>query len=136
MRRILESALLLGAAVFAMDVEGQGVYRTVDESGRVVYSDRPPAAKGGTEVKMKNPTQSSHYEYESARMRAETERYQAERLGYENGQRRPVVVHDPQGLQRPPAPPVRYPATNIRRDPNLPDTPSTSTERQYYYQGR
>jgi Domain of unknown function (DUF4124) len=136
MRRILESALLLGAAVFAMDVEGQGVYRTVDEAGRIVYTDRPPAAKSGAAVKMKTPTQPSHYEYESARLRAETDRYQAESMSYEDRSRRPIVVHDPQGLQRPAAPPARYPATNIRRDPNLPDTPSPTTERQYYYQGR
>jgi hypothetical protein len=135
MRRMLESALLLGAAVLAMDVEAQGVYRTVDESGRVVYTDRPPAAKAPA-LKMKTPTQPSHYEYESARIRAETERYQANRLAYENSQRPAVVVHDPQGLQRPAAPPARYPARNVRRDPNLPDTPSTSSERQYYYQGR
>ena len=82
-----------------MDVEGQGVYRTVDESGRVVYTDRPPAPKAPA-VKMKTPAQPSYYEYELARLRAETERYQADGLAYENRQRRPIVVYDPQGVQR------------------------------------
>jgi hypothetical protein len=122
--------LLLGAAA-----QAQSVYKSVDESGRIVYTDRPPAAKSDTS-KVKPPPPVSNHAYESARLRAESDRVYSERLHWEDRSRRPIVVHDPQNLQRPPTPPRREPGVNVRRDPNLPDAPAPSTDRTYYYGGR
>lgn len=122
--------LLLSAAA-----EAQSVYKSVDEAGRVVYTDRPPAAQSEAS-KVKTPPRLSNHDYESARLRAETERVTSERYQWEDRTRRPIVVHDPQNLQRPSAPPRREPGVNVRRDPNLPDAPAPSTDRTYYYEGR
>ena len=71
-----------------------------------------------------------------ALLRAESDRIYMQRLEAENRQPRPFTVYDPQGLQRPPYAPRRYPGINIRLDPNLPDSPPPSLERTYLYNGR
>ena len=132
---IVRSLLALGAVAFGSQAEAQGVYRSIDESGRVIYSDRPAGKKSET-VKPAAPTNPSRFEYESAVMRAESERIQMQRMEWENAQPRPFTVYDPRGLQRPPYAPQRQPGINIRLDPNLPDSPAPSLERQYLYNGR
>jgi uncharacterized protein DUF4124 len=135
MRPILKSVFALGAVMLGSSASAEGVYRTVDESGRVIYSDRPAGKKSAAVKSSATPTP-SRYEYESARMRAESERLYQQRLEAENRQRPPVTVYDPRGLQRPVAPPKTQPGVTIRRDPNLPDSPPPTTERQYNYNGR
>jgi len=132
---IIRSLLALGAVAFGSQAEAQSVYRSVDESGRIIYSDRP-AGKKSEAVKSATPANPSRYEYESALMRAESERIHMQRLEAENSQPRPFTVYDPRGLQRPPYAPQRYPAINIRLDPNLPDSPAPSLDRTYLYDGR
>jgi hypothetical protein len=132
---VVKSAVAALFLLLGTGAEAQAVYKSVDESGRIVYTDRPPAAQSDAS-KLKTPPPVSTSEYESARLRAETERVISERYHWEDRSRRPIVVHDPQGLQRPPAPPRREPGVNVRRDPNLPDAPAPSTDRQYYYEGR
>src|SRR4051812_12409213 len=103
-RALLHSGFVLDAFAWAaMDVCAEGVYRTIDESGCVVYTDRPPATKGAA-TKLPKPASPSRYEYEAARTRADSERVSWERSEWENHQRRPIVIHDPQGLQTPQAP--------------------------------
>ena len=128
----LASAVLLLLA--AATAHAQPVYKSIDETGRIVYTDRPPAANAAPAVKP--PPRPSTYEYESARIRAEQERSYSQRLQWEEHMRRPIVTHDPRGLQRPPAPPYVAPGVNVRRDPNLPDAPPPTNERHYYYEGR
>ena len=134
MRRTARSASAVLLLLAAATAHGQAVYKSVDETGRIVYTDRPPAANAAPAVKP--PPSPSTYEYELARIRAEQERSYSQRLQWEERTRRPIVNHDPQGLQRPPAPPYVAPGVNIRHDPNLPDAPPPTTERHYYYQGR
>ena len=122
-------ALLLSAAA-----EAQTVYKSVDESGRIVYTDRPPAKSDASKVTP--PPRVSNHDYESARIRAETDRVISERYQYEERSRRPIVVHDPNNLQRPPTQPRREPGVNVRRDPNLPDAPAPGSDPRYYYDGR
>jgi len=131
----LRTVLTLGALALGTHAAAQGVYRSIDESGRVIYSDRPAGKKSET-VKPATPTNPSRFEYDSAVMRAESERYQAQRMEWENRQQPSFTVYDPRGLQRPPYAPQRYPGINIRLDPNLPDTPAPSLERNYLYNGR
>lgn len=126
------AALILLASAAAA---AQSVYKSVDESGRVVYTDRQPATKGPA-AKVKTPPPVSNYDYELALLRRQTERAYSDRLHWEDRSRRPIVVYDPAGVQQAPRPVYRAPAINVRRDPNLPDTPPPSNERQYYYQGR
>lgn len=133
---VWQSVFVVGAAlIIAAEARADGVYRSVDESGRVVYTDRKPA-ENSERIRMQTPTNPSRYEYESARIRAESERTQSERSYYEERQRRPIVIHDPHGLQTPASGPYRVPGAVIRRDPNLPDAPPPSSDRQYFYQGR
>jgi len=132
---IFSSLVALGAVVFVSQAGAQGVYRSVDESGRIIYSDRP-AGKKSEAVKSATPANPSRYEYDSAVIRAESERVHMQRLEAENSQPRPFTVYDPRGLQRPPYAPQRYPAINIRLDPNLPDSPAPSLDRTYLYDGR
>jgi uncharacterized protein DUF4124 len=135
MPMMIRSLVALGAIAFGAQAEAQGVYRSVDESGRVIYSDRP-AGKKSEPVKPAIPTNPSRYEYESAMMRAEAERLQMQRMEWEDSRPRPFTVYDPNGLQRPPYVPPRQPGINIRLDPNLPDSPAPSLERHYLYNGR
>lgn len=132
---IFRSLLALAAIAIGAQAEAQGVYRSLDESGRVIYSDRP-TGKQSDPVKPPTPGSPSRYEYESAVLRAESDRIYMQRLEAENRQPRPFTVYDPQGLQRPPYAPRRYPGINIRLDPNLPDSPPPSLERTYLYNGR
>jgi len=134
MPMIFRSLLALGAVAFGSQAEAQ-VYRSIDESGRIIYSDRPAGKKAET-VKPATPTNPSRYEYDAAVMRAESERLQMQRMEWENSQPRPFTVYDPRGLQRPPYAPQRQPGINIRLDPNLPDSPAPSLERNYLYNGR
>ena len=136
MRRTVRTAIAVLLLFTAATAHAQAVYKSVDETGRIVYTDRPPAAKGGAPEKIKPPASPSTYEYESARIRAEQERFYSQRLEWEDRMRRPIVNHDPHGLQRPPAPPRVAPGVNIRHDPNLPDAPPPTNERHYYYNGR
>ena len=131
---MVKSALAALILLLSVEAEAQAVYKSVDETGRIVYTDRPPAANAAPAVKP--PAKPSTYEYELARIRAEQERSYSQQLQWEERMRRPIVNHDPQGLQRPPAPPYVAPGLNIRHDPNLPDAPPPTTDRHYYYQGR
>jgi uncharacterized protein DUF4124 len=119
----------------AADAQAQQVYKSVDESGRIVYTDRPPASKEPAAT-LKSPPPRSYWEYESARRQADWERAYTQRLEYENRMPPASVLYDPRGLQRPYTRPSRQPGLTIRRDPNLPDTPAPSTNRDYYYGGR
>ena len=132
---IIRSLLALGAVAFGSQAEAQSVYRSVDESGRIIYSDRP-AGKTSEAVRAPKPANPSRFEYDSAVMRAESDRLQMQRMEWENMQPRPFTVYDPRGLQRPPYAPQRQPGINIRLDPNLPDSPAPSLERTYLYNGR
>jgi len=135
MRCVSRSALTLGLLMAALNSWAGGVYRHVDASGHVTYTDRP-AGENSAPVKMREPVNPSRYEYESARIRAESDRVYSQRLEAEDRQHRPVVIYDPQGLQRPPPRPTRAPGVTIRRDPNLPDAPAPTLEPQYHYHGR
>src|SRR4051812_20621624 len=57
--RLASAVLLLLAATAA---QTQAVYKSVDETGRIVYTDRPPAANAAPAVKP--PARPSTYEYE------------------------------------------------------------------------
>lgn len=132
---MLQPMMMLGLLLVASVAGAKEVCRHVDESGRVTYTD-VPAGQKCEPVKMRAPANPSTYEYESARMRAESEQQQVNRLQMEERQRRPVVTYDPQrGHTAPPNPP-RSPGLTIRTDPNLPDSPAPSAERPYYYNGR
>ena len=85
---IFSSLVALGAVVFVSQAGAQGVYRSVDESGRIIYSDRP-AGKKSEAVKSATPANPSRYEYDSAVIRAESERVHMQRLEAENSQPRP-----------------------------------------------
>jgi|1185.fasta_scaffold469211_1 Domain of unknown function (DUF4124) len=135
MPMMFSSLVVLAALAVGSQAQAQGVYRSIDESGRVIYSDRP-AGKKSEAVRSATPANPSRFEYESAVMRAESERIHMQRLEAENSQPRPFTVYDPRGLQRPPYAPQRYPAINIRLDPNLPDSPPPSLDRTYLYNGR
>jgi len=135
MPMMFRSLVALGAVALGSQAEAQGVYRGVDESGRIIYSDRP-AGKKSEAVKSATPTNPSRFEYESAVNRAESDRLHMQRLEAENSLPRPFTVYDPRGLQRPPYAPQRAPGINIRLDPNLPDSPAPSLERTYLYNGR
>src|SRR3954468_24757629 len=135
MPMIFSSLLALGAIAFGSLAEAQSVYRSVDESGRIIYSDRP-AGKTSAPVKPAMPGSPSRFEYDSAVIRAESDRIHMQRLEAENSLPRPFTVYDPRGLQRPPYAPQRPPGINIRLDPNLPDSPPPSLERTYLYNGR
>lgn len=132
---IIRSLFAVGAIALAAQAESQGVYRSIDESGRVIYSDRP-AGKKSEPVKPAAPSSPSRFEYDSAVMRAESDRIQMQRMEWEDRQPRPFTVYDPRGLQRPPYAPPRQPGIHIRLDPNLPDSPAPSLERTYLYNGR
>ena len=131
----LRPVLTIAAIVLASQAAAEGVYRSIDESGRILYSDRP-AGKLSEAVRPPTPGNPSRYEYDSAILRAESDRVHMQRLEAENRQPRPFTVYDPRGLQRPPYAPPRYPGINIRLDPNLPDSPPPSLERTYIYNGR
>jgi hypothetical protein len=135
MPMIIRSLLVLASIACGSQAEAQGVYRSVDESGRIIYSDRP-AGKASEPLRVPKPANPSRFEYDAAVMRAESERLQMQRMEWENMQPRPFTVFDPRGLQRPPYAPQRQPGINIRLDPNLPDSPAPSLERTYLYNGR
>ena len=132
---LCSTVFAVAAVAVGSQAQAQGVYRSLDESGRIIYSDRPVGKK--TEVvKPAAPANPSRYEYESALIRAESDRIHMQRLEAENRYPRPFTVFDPRGLQRPPYAPPRQPGINIRFDPNLPDSPAPSLERTYLYNGR
>ncbi|MFN2644310.1 MAG: DUF4124 domain-containing protein [Burkholderiales bacterium] len=136
MQPTFKSAFAALVLLLAADAEAQQVYKSVDEAGRIVYTDRPPASKDPAATVKLPPRAPSLWEYESARRQAEWERVYTQRLEYENRMPAPTVVYDPHGLQRPYTPPPRQPGLTVRRDPNLPDTPAPTTNRDYYYGGR
>ena len=81
----------------------------------------------------------SGYEYDVAAWRAESDREFYGRLLAERRRPVPVVIYDPRGWQaareqRP------YAAGGMpwrsQWDPNLPNSPAPSLERNYYYNGR
>jgi len=129
-----QGMLVLALAV-ATDASAKEVCRHVDDAGRVTYTDVPAGQKCAA-VKMRTPVNPSTYEYESARMRADSERFQHDRIQAENRQRRPIVTHDPQRVQTPPPTPPRSPGVTIRLDPNLPDVPAPGSDPRYHYNGR
>jgi hypothetical protein len=132
---MLKSLLILGISLATPVAEAKEVCRHVDEAGRITYTDVPPGQKCEA-VKMRAPVNPSTYDYESARMRADSERMYHDRMQYEQHQRPPIVTHDPQRLQTPPPRAPRSPGVTVRRDPNLPDVPAPSSERIYHYDGR
>lgn len=127
--------LVLALALVVEGARAKEVCRQVDDAGRVTYTDVPAGQKCAA-VKMRTPVNPSTYDYESARMRADSERFQHDRLQAEDRQRRPIVTHDPQRLQTPAPKATRSPGVTIRHDPNLPDVPAPSSEPRYYYNGR
>ena len=135
-RAVLIASLLLWTAVANAQ---RTVYKNVDESGSVSYSDRK-SGDGDTRVKNWGPKPGS-LGYESAVLRAESDRLYYARLLAERRRPVPVVIYDPRGWQAARSPAVA-PASAMpwrarsRWDPNLPPTPAPGLDRTYYYNGR
>lgn len=118
------------------------VYKNVDAEGKVTYSDRK-AGSGDIRVKNWMPANPGRYAYDSAVLRAESDRTHYAGLLAERRQPVPVVVYDPRRWQE-----TRSQTSNVygggygdgrRRggwDANLPPSPAPSLERNYYYSGR
>ena len=111
------------------------VYKSVDATGNVTYSDRQ-SAPGATRVKNWAPASPNRYAYDAAVARADSERLYYSRLLAERRLPVPVVIYDPRGWQAARSRPVY--ATEgtwwrLRRDPNLPDSPAPSFEPHFYY---
>ena len=132
---LIAGVLLWTAAASAQ----RPVYKSVDETGSVSYSDRR-SANGDAPVRNWRPDLSGPA-YDSAVLRAESDRLYYARLLAERRQPVPVVIYDPRGRQAARTPSVA-PAYEVpwrarsRWDPNLPPAPSPSLDRSYYYNGR
>ena len=138
-RAFLLASILLWTAVAGAQ---RAVYKSVDDDGNISYSDRK---NGNDDMRVRNwRPELSASAYDSAVLRAESDRLYYARLLAERRQPVPVVVYDPRGWQaaltRPAAPaygmygmPWR---ARARWDPNLPQTPMPSLDRNYYYNGR
>jgi hypothetical protein len=117
------------------------VYRNLDDKGGVVYSDRA-LGPGSARVKNWKAANPSPAQYDSAVLQAQSERIYYERLRAEDRIPRPIAVYQPRrdAARAAPlaAPLADYPPHRLRPrwDPNLPDSPAPSLERQYYYDGR
>lgn len=133
---LLASSLLMWANHAGAD---RPVYKSVDASGTVTYSDRKSGV-GDTHVKNWMPASLGRNAYDAAVLRAESARYYYARLLAERRQTVPVVVYDPRGWQADRSRPVLAAASGAswraRWDPNLPVSPAPSLERNYYYNGR
>jgi hypothetical protein len=136
-RALLIACLLVwSAAASAQRV----VYKSVDEAGNISYSDR---RSGNVDAPVKNwsPSYLSGPAYDSAVLRAESDRLYYARLLAERRQPVPVVIYDPRGWQAARSPAIA-PAGGIpwrarnRWDPYLPATPAPGLDRSYYYNGR
>lgn len=118
----------------------RSVYKSVDTAGNVTYSDRQ-SAPGDARVKNWTPANPSRYTYDSAVIRAESDRLYYRRLVAERRGPVPVVVYDPRGWQAARSQPADATGAMLWRsrwgwDPNLPASPPPSLERNYYYSGR
>src|SRR6266850_111395 len=103
-RRFGVCALVIGLGVITPAAHAERpVYRNLDDTGGVVYSDRA-LGLGSARVKIWKAANPSRSQYDAARAA-------------------PLAAYAPHRL-RP------------RWDPNLPDSPAPSLERQYYYDGR
>jgi len=103
-RRFGVCALVIGLGVITPAAHAERpVYRNLDDTGGVVYSDRA-LGPGSARVKIWKAANPSRSQYDAARAA-------------------PLAAYAPHRL-RP------------RWDPNLPDSPAPSLERQYYYDGR
>jgi hypothetical protein len=132
-------ALILGGAQAA----DRAVYKSVDASGSVAYSDR---RSGERETRVTNWMPGpGRYAYAEGVQRAASDRAYYARLQYENRQPAPIAVYDPrrwQAQRERAAPSQDYSdpghaqGYSGRRDYNLPNTPSPSLERNYYFNGR
>jgi hypothetical protein len=135
-RGILIASLLLWATVASAQ---RAVYKSVDDAGNISYSDRR-SGNGDLQVKNWAPKPSS-FAYDSAVLRAESDRLYHARLLAERRQPAPVALYDPRGWEAARARPVRPTyempwRARARWDPNLPPTPAPSLDRTYYYNGR
>ena len=115
------------------------LYKSADAEGKVTYSDR---RKGSGDMRVKNwmPADPGFHRYDSAVMRAESDRIYHARLLAERRQPVPVAVYDPRGWQEARnRPEYAFAGSAPRRagwDPNLPVSPAPGLERSYYHGGR
>ena len=136
-RAPLIACLLLWTAAASAQ---RAVYKSIDEAGNITYSDRK-SGDGDARVKNWGPSYLSGPAYDSAVLRAESDRLYYARLLSERRQPVPVVIYDPRGWQAARTPSVA-PAYEMpwrarsRWDPNLPPTPAPGLDRTYYYNGR
>jgi len=129
------AAILVPALAWA----GKPVYKHVNESGQVLYSDQP-ASPSGRPIRNRVAPEPSASQYNESVVRTESERIALRRAEIESRQPRNVVVYDP-SRQRARASPQTADRGMPQRlrprwDPNLPDMPPPSAERRYYYDGR
>lgn len=117
------------------------VYKNVDAEGKVTYSDRK-AGTADTRVKNWMPADPGRYAYDSAVLRAESDRYYYAGMLAQRRQPVPVVIYDPRRWQEARMRPsygyeVGYGGGRRGRwDANLPPSPAPSLERNYNYNGR
>ncbi|HEY8068569.1 MAG TPA: DUF4124 domain-containing protein [Burkholderiales bacterium] len=116
------------------------VYKSVDATGKVTYSDRQGAPGAvpvkTTRVKNWTPASPSGYAYQAAVARADSDRLYYARLLAERRLPAPVVIYDPRGWQAARLQPSYATGGTwwrLRRDPNLPDSPAPGFEPHFYY---
>jgi hypothetical protein len=137
-RRLGVCALVIGLGVMAPAAHAERpVYRNLDDTGGVVYSDRA-LGPGSARVKSWKAASPSRSQYNAAVLRAESDRLYYERLRAEDRIPRPIAVYPPRHDVPQVTFPADYPPHRLRPrwDPNLPDSPAPSLERRYYYDGR
>ncbi|MSQ63103.1 MAG: DUF4124 domain-containing protein [Betaproteobacteria bacterium] len=91
------SLLLAFSLLWAINAGTERVlYKSTDADGKVTYSDRRSGA-GDTRVKSWMPANPGRHSYESAVVRAESDRIYYARLLAERRKPVPVVIYDPRG---------------------------------------
>ncbi len=133
-------AVVLGIALAPQWANAEStVYKGTDPAGRTVYSDRP-ASTGSKPVPNRVSPEPSAARYDEAVMRAESARISVQRSYLEDRLPRKIAVYDPRGSVETGPVSLRRPDPHYRPrarwDPNLPDSPAPSLERNYRYDGR
>src|SRR6267142_2733964 len=94
-RRFGVCALVIGLGVITPAAHAERpVYRNLDDTGGVVYSDRA-LGPGSARVKIWKAANPSRSQYDAAVLQAETDRLYYERLRAEDRIPRPIVVYQP-----------------------------------------
>jgi len=132
--------LAFGLLLWAINAGAERVlYKSTDADGKVTYSDRRSGA-GDTRVQNWVTANPGRWSYDSAVVRAESDRIYYARLLAERRQPVPVAIYDPRGWQAAQSRPAQASFGGVPRrgrwDPNLPLSPAPSLERNNYYSGR